>query len=316
MPNREAEAQAAFLKATEVNPTSANNAYHLGQFLAGFPARLGDAQRVLNDALDIDPTNANIWSEYGFVLACRGGQIDKAEAAFRRAGDLNPNCAEAFQNLGILLFCERGQEKEGIEYLRLACRPDLTDPVSADVTAVIRMACVGDSDEIAKFFAGETRPGMWNRLLEFCSDYAPFGKILLRLCNLVLEVDPSNEQSNLYRAVALAQIRDFPRALVALEDALLGDPIDQLAKGRTALEIFFAAAVRNDRTEECREIIARKNWIDAWRPIYEALKAVEAGSARYLKKIAVEIREPATLILKRIAPELPGSSEDEARWQG
>jgi hypothetical protein len=50
----------------------------------------------------------------------------------------------------------------------------------------------------------------------------------------------------------------------------------------------------------------KKEWKDAWRPIYEALRAVEEGSGEYLKRVAVEIREPALVLLRRIAPELPG----------
>ncbi|MDQ2948890.1 MAG: hypothetical protein M3Y27_23595, partial [Acidobacteriota bacterium] len=105
---------------------------------------------------------------------------------------------------------------------------------------------------------------------------------------------------------ALAQLGDFPRASVALEDALIGDPIDLLASGRRALEVFFAAAVRSGRARDCLELLDKKEWKDAWRPFYEALKAVEVGSGEYLKRIAVEIRQPAMLIVRRIAPELPG----------
>jgi hypothetical protein len=93
---------------------------------------------------------------------------------------------------------------------------------------------------------------------------------------------------------------------VALDDALVGDPIEQLAAGRKALEMFFAAAVRSGRVRDCLEILDKKEWKDAWRPIYEALRAVEEGSAEYLKRVAVEIREPALVLLRRIAPELPG----------
>jgi hypothetical protein len=113
--------------------------------------------------------------------------------------------------------------------------------------------------------------------------------------------------SRLQRAVGLAQLDDFPRAIVALDDDLTGDPIEQLSTGRKALEVFFAAAVRNGRVRDCIELLDRKEWKDAWRPIYEALKSVEAGSADYLKRVAVEIREPALIILRRIAPELPGT---------
>ena len=70
--------------------------------------------------------------------------------------------------------------------------------------------------------------------------------------------------------------------------------------------MFFAAAVRSGRVRDCIELLDKKDWKDAWRPIYEALRAVEGGSGEYLKRIAVEIREPALQILRRIAPSLSG----------
>jgi hypothetical protein len=149
----------------------------------------------------------------------------------------------------------------------------------------------------------------WSELLGQCENYPPFGKILLGICDLVQERDPANRFVPLHRAVALAQLRDFPRASVALEDALTGDPIDLLSIGQRALETFFAAAVKSERVRDCLEAIDKKDWKDAWRPIYEALRAVEEGSAQYLKRIAVEIRSPALVILRRIAPRLPDLPE-------
>ena len=57
------------------------------------------------------------------------------------------------------------------------------------------------------------------RVFELCEIYAPFGKIHSGICDLVLERDSSNALAQLYRAVALAQLGDFPRASVALDDA-------------------------------------------------------------------------------------------------
>jgi hypothetical protein len=46
--------------------------------------------------------------------------------------------------------------------------------------------------------------------------------------------------------------------------------------------------------------------------IYEALRAVEAGSADYLNRVSVEFRDPAISILHRIAPDLCGLPEEAA----
>jgi len=54
---------------------------------------------------------------------------------------------------------------------------------------------------------------------------------------------------------------------------------------------------------EVLDLLEKRDWKDAWRPIYEALRAVEAGSAEYLKRVAVEIRTPALAILRGIAPQ-------------
>ena len=66
----------------------------------------------------------------------------------------------------------------------------------------------------------------------------------------------------------------------------------------------LAAAVRHGRIGEAIEAIGKKGWKDAWRPIHEALRAAESGSPEYLKRVAVEIRDPASVILGRIAPNI------------
>jgi len=183
----------------------------------------------------------------------------------------------------------------------------------AQVSSAILAACLRDiatpDVQLQISIEAAQEAGFWNELLKQCQTYAPFGKILLGICDLVQERDNSNRFVRLYRAVALAQLRDFPRASVALEDALIGDPIELLSIGRGALETFLAAAVKLGRVRDCLELIDKKEWKDAWRPIYEALQAVEAGSAEYLKRVAVEIRVPAVEILRHIAPRLPDLPE-------
>jgi hypothetical protein len=126
-------------------------------------------------------------------------------------------------------------------------------------------------------------------------------------------VDPLNQLAYLNQAAALAEIDDFSAAAVALKRALLNsDPIHTLSVGRGALEVFFAASVRNNRAADCVDFLDKWGFKDAWRPIYDALKAVMAGSGEYLKSVAVEIREPAAIFLRRIAPmlsQIPDSAE-------
>jgi tetratricopeptide (TPR) repeat protein/GTPase SAR1 family protein len=304
MPERRNEGEASLREAIKLNPKVAWPWCALGSFLAEIPVRWTEAQTALNKALEIDPSDGNVWGQLGFLLACRAGRPQDAEVAFRNSVRLAPDNARDIRNLGVLLYCELAAPEEAEVYLGRAHQLSVGDHVS---TAILAAALRGsetvhEQPRISIDVAREA--GFWDELLGLCQNYAPFGKILLGICDLVQERDNSNRFVRLYRAVALAQLGDFPRASVALEDALTGDPIDLLSMGQRALETFLAAAVRSGRVRDCIELIDKKEWKDAWRPIYEALRAVEAGSAEYLKRIAVEIRVPALVILRRIAPQV------------
>ena len=148
-----------------------------------------------------------------------------------------------FYNLGVLLYCELAEPKEAAAYLGRAHQLDPGDPISAAILAASLRDSETAHEQLQISIDAARGADFWNELLDLCRNYAPFGKILLGICDLVQERDPSNRFAKLYRAVALAQLRDFPRASVALEDALTGDPIDLLSIGQRALETFLAAAV-------------------------------------------------------------------------
>jgi Flp pilus assembly protein TadD len=308
-PERITEAEAAYRKAVELDPKSAISWNNLGDLLAKTPERTADAETAYREAINLDPKDARPWGILGVFLACQAGRPKDAEVAFRNAVQFGPDDFRHVRNLGVLLYCELAEPKEAAGYLRRAHQIDPEDPVSAAILA----ASLRDSEtahEQLPISIDAARGGdFWNELLDLCRNYPPFGKILFGICDLVQQRDPSNRFARLYRAVALAQLRDFPRASVALEDALTGDPIDLLSIGQRALETFLLAAVKSVRVRDCLEMIDKKGWKDAWRPIYEALRAVEADSAQYLKRIAVEIRVPALVILRRIAPLLPNLPE-------
>ncbi len=261
---------------------------------------------VFDRARDMDPQNGGIWGSFGVFLASKAGKPERAHAAFRKSLELAPDNPRTMRNLGVLLYCEMAEEREGIGYIRRAQELVPEDPVSAAILAACVRGTESERGLLRTFLAASSNHEFWDEVRGLCETYAPFGKILVGICDLVLEQEIANKYAPLHRAVGIAQIGDFPRASVALEDALTGDPIDQFAAGRKALEAFLAAAVKNERVRDCIELLDRKGWKDAWRPIYEALMAVEEGSGEYLKRVAVEIREPALKILRRIAPELPG----------
>jgi Flp pilus assembly protein TadD len=303
-PRRAMEAEMAYRTAIELDPKVAGFWNDLGIFLTLTSERAADAEAAYRNAVELDPNDASSWGNLGIFLACRASRPKDAEVAFRNSVRLGPNNLRNLRNFGVLLYCELADPKESAHYLRLAHQLDTGNHVSAAILAVSLRDLEVASEQLLISIEAARGPSFWNELLDLCQNYAPFGKILIGICDLVQECDFSNRFARLYKAVALAQLRDFPRASVALEDALTGDPIELLSIGQKALETFLAAAVESGRVRDCIELIDKKDWKDAWRPIYEALRAVEVGSAEYLKRIAVEIRAPALLILRRIAPQI------------
>ena len=308
-PERVAEGEAAYRKAIELDPKSGRFWNDLGWLLGWMPNRREEAEAAFRKAIELDPKDATSWGGLGVFLACQAGRPKDSEAAFRNAVQFGPDDFPHARNLGVLLYCELAVPEEAAVYLGRAHELDPEDPISAAIMAAALRGSETSHEELPFSIDKAGGADFWTELLVLCENYAPFGKILLGICDLVQERDPSNRFVPLYRAVAHAQLGDFPRASVALEDALTGDPIDLLEMGQRALETFFAAAVKSERVRDCLEAIDKKEWKDAWRPIYEALRAVEEGSAQYLKRVAVEIRYPAEKILRRIAPRLPGLPE-------
>jgi tetratricopeptide (TPR) repeat protein len=308
-PERTADAEAAYRKAIDLNPESAGFWNDLAWLLGRMPNRREEAEAAFHKAIDLDPEDAMVWGLFGVFLAGQAGRPKDAEVALLTSLQFEPDNSLSNRNLGVLLYCELAEPKKALVYLHRAQQLDPEDPVSAAILAVSVRDPRTAHKQLQIFVDAAREVEFWNELLDLCRNYPPFGRILLGICDLVQERDPSNRFVPLYRAVAHAQLGDFPRASVALEDALTGDPIDLLQIGQRALETFFAAAVKSERVRDCLEAIDKKDWKDAWRPFYEALRAVEEGSAQYLKRIAVEIRYPAETILRRIAPRTPDLPE-------
>ena len=302
-PERAAEAEAAFRKATELNPKFAGFSHHLGRLLTNMSGRMAEAEAVYRRATEVNPESASTWVHLGIFLACHVHKPKDAETAFRTAILRNPEHAGATQNLGVLLYCELGDLHGGSDYLERAHQLATENPIAAAFAVATK--CAVEKSEQSEFpIEAARKSDFWNDVLELCRNYPPLGRLLLIICDLVQGLDASNRFVKLYRAVAFGQLGEFPRASVAFEDALVEDPIELLSIGQPAIETILAAAVRSGRVRDILDVLDKKEWRDAWRPIYEALKAVEAGSADYLKRIAFEIRTPAFDILRRIAPAL------------
>ncbi len=82
------------------------------------------------------------------------------------------------------------------------------------------------------------------------------------------------------------------------------DELAQRASWDGSFTSLFAAIVATDHAKEALAALEQAGAHESWRPLYEALRAAAEGSAKYLRRVAPEVRVVAEEILREIAPHL------------
>jgi hypothetical protein len=132
------------------------------------------------------------------------------------------------------------------------------------------------------------------RFLEFGTQMS---KILERVFRLHLRY-PEDRETKFVVAELMIRSGEWARAKTLLEELSTGAGESDQPDTRT-----FAAAVTAGHLDDVLALMERTGSSERWRPLYEALRAVQAKSALYLRTVAPEIRTVAEAILQEIAPE-------------
>lgn len=69
--------------------------------------------------------------------------------------------------------------------------------------------------------------------------------------------------------------------------------------------VALRAVASNEAPAALAALDATPDLADRWRPLREALAAIDVGTRAHLTRVAPEIREPADQLIDRLAPELP-----------
>ena len=64
--------------------------------------RYEEAEAAYRKAIELNPSDDRAYSQLGHLLAVNLKRYEEAEAVYRKAIELNPSFAEAYDNLGIL----------------------------------------------------------------------------------------------------------------------------------------------------------------------------------------------------------------------
>ena len=303
---RREEAEAAYRKSIEINPQYAFPWNNLGTLLEQDLGRNEDAEQAYRKAVEIDPQYATAWNNLGGLLKDRLGKYADAEQAYRKAIEIDARDAAPWNGLGNLFRDRLGRLAEAEQAYRHAIQ---LDPQYAYAWGNLGRLLEADGDRQGEALAAYLRAAEldptngWRRAqaLRVAKTLAD-RKATLEGLSLLHEVAPDSETAFVL-AGALALGGEWERASELLK-ALAGGDTGQP-------DIWaFGAVVKSGHLEDAIALLEAGGASERWRPLYEALRAVRAGSKDYLRRVAPEVRGVAEAIVDEIAPELSGSRTD------
>jgi tetratricopeptide (TPR) repeat protein len=197
----------------------------------------------------------------------------EAEEAYRTAIQLDSQFTLPWNNLGKLLNFKLNRKREAalayLEALKI-------DPVE-DLWLLLTVC-----DDLSR--SSEEHPEV------------------LRILQQAAELVPDKSDAKILLARLLVLTDQWHAAKPVLEE-LARKESDEPGEYSTSL---FRAIVERSHTKDTLKVLEQTGADLRWRPIYEALKAVDAGTWDYLRRVAPEVRTVAARIFDEIAPSLRG----------
>jgi len=299
------EAEQAYRRATELDPQFAQAWNSLGLLLRGPLKRYGEAERAFRHSIELDPQFSVPWCGLGLLLLDSPKRYDESEQAFEHAIELDPQAFFAWNGLGILFQHYLDRQEEAAQAYRHAVEINPQLPLVWSSIGELLELLPGRQQEAAEaslraFEIDSTRATDLDRFLRICDRLAESADELpgvLKMAQQAQKLTQDNPASQFLVARLLTLTEKWPDASTLLV---------HLASNESAFfsEGFFQTAVKAGHLDEVIAILARTGASDRWRPLYEALQAVRAGTPDYLRKVAPEVRTVATRILRNISPDL------------
>jgi Flp pilus assembly protein TadD len=271
--NRSEEAEQAYRRAIGLEPQEAFPWYSLGNLLKEHPLRYDEAEQAFRRAIELYPQFDDAWNGLGILLAEHLNRFAEAEQAYRRAIELDPKSAFPWSNLGLLLerFPDRRREAAEASLRAYELTPERK----------------GDLDH-------------FRRLCGLLAESADEMPAALALAQKAAGLAPNDSETQFLTARLLALAGRWVEAAQMLEKLASDEETFYSAD-------FFRAAIRTGRLEETIRALEKTGAHERWRPLYEALRALRAGSRDYLNTVAPEVRMAALEILEELTAQEPDS---------
>ena len=254
------EAEEAYRKAIEIDPTLAAAWSNLGNLLSN-AGRTEEAEEAYRKAIETDPEYAKGWGNLGGLLS-KTGRTEEAEEAYRKAIDIDPQLAEEWHNLGILLS-DAGREREAEEACRKAVDidPQLAEGWSNLGILLSDAGRAGEAEEAYR--AGiDANPGdadLRNQLAYLLCETGRLSEAET-VVREALAIDPDHSYANATLGLILFERDQLEEGRRCYEKAIEIKPDDKRLQQKFHFE-YGRALGRNGHSSEARKhlMIAKKS---------------------------------------------------------
>lgn len=323
------EAVISYRKALELLSDDSEIWFKLGTLLGAKLNKNEDALPALKKSIELDPVNSACWCNYGNALS-NLGHIDEGENAYREAIKLNLHCWEAWFSLGKILEGYRKDYKGAEDAYRkaLEIQGDDIDVLKSLIGLLWDSDQLTKLEKTIKraIKIAPNDSSLWNQLgvVQMYPDFSI--KKAEKTFRKAIELNPNNSSSwnnlaillknnsrnveaeqafrqrvqlepdNLANKLRLSEMlvvnKKWPEAASITAPVLSGNS-EITTNLLQELLAFFHSAVTSGYTNEAIALLERSDLDDSWRPIVEALKAIQAGTTDYFFNIAPEVRSAA-----------------------
>ena len=315
------EAESAFLAAAacasagrpERHATAASRWRSVAGFLLRRRNKHEEAADAYQRSLAIEPEHAGSWNRLGAALLV-AGKLEEAERAYRRATELEGSHPMYWYDLGrTLRALSRLSEAETALHqvvgLDAGSAPAwrLLSSVLADQGRLAEAANASRAwAEIAP------REGQaWNALAWDLYCCGEVGAEVEHAAREGIRLAPENMAAVHTAATILARRGHWPEARDLARRFLRDGPPDWHAETWEEILLFFREAVAAGHAADAGALLDEADLGERWLPLREALRILGANNPLLLRKLAPEVREPARLLMERLAPSASASPAAE-----
>ncbi|MCI5146731.1 MAG: tetratricopeptide repeat protein, partial [Candidatus Electrothrix sp. AR3] len=299
------EAEQAYRRAIEIDSDYVYSWHGLGTLMRE-QKRFGEAEQAYRRAIEIDSGDVYSWNNLGTLMR-KQKRFNEAEQAYKRAIEIDPDKVYSWFVFGTFMIEQKRFDEAEQAYKRaIETDPDYVYSWYGLGTLMIKQKRFKEAENAYKKAINvKPKDAMAHNILAwFLYEKGEFDEAIILAQKSVGFLSENNLHAVHTLATLLIANNQWEEASVYISSLFNKGNDEFFDKGWQDMLILFKETVRTNRATEALQLLDKTPYAERWRPLREALAAAAQGTSRYLNGVAPEVRQPALVLLKQIAPKI------------